>query len=136
MFAVSVYLSIPEVLAGRDVIHFVDNTSACAALIKGYSSACDSGKMVQAFHSYNVGLKANVYIEYVRSAANIADLPSRGKTKQMKKILTEMGFDMQYARAVNCVIPPRLDYTLPGSGWARRAVATLERKRRAKRERD
>ena len=36
MFGVSPYLSLPEVFEGRDVIHFIDNTSACAALVKGY----------------------------------------------------------------------------------------------------
>ena len=34
--AVAPYLSLPELLRGRDVIHFVDNTSAVAALTKGY----------------------------------------------------------------------------------------------------
>ena len=136
MFAVSPYLSVPEVLVGRDVLHFIDNTSACAALIKGYSAACDSGRMVQAFHSFNVGLRANVYIEYVRSGANIADLPSRGKTKQMKRILSQMGFDMKYAHATKCVLPPVREYTLPGSDWVRRAMASARRRMRAKRKRE
>ena len=33
--ALAPYLSLPRLLAGRDVIHWVDNTSAVAALTKG-----------------------------------------------------------------------------------------------------
>ena len=35
--AVAPYLSLPSELAGRRVIHFIDNTSALAALVKGTS---------------------------------------------------------------------------------------------------
>ena len=35
--AIAPYLSLPQLLAGRDVIHWVDNTSAIAALTKGYT---------------------------------------------------------------------------------------------------
>ena len=57
------------------MIHlFIDNTSACAGLVKGYAS---SGLLVNAFHAFNVSLRADVFFEYVRSKANIGDLPSR-----------------------------------------------------------
>ena len=61
------------------MIHFIDNTSACAALVKGYTRPLDSGLIVNAFHALNVGLRADVFIEYVRSATNVADLPSRDR---------------------------------------------------------
>ena len=35
--------SYPELFRGRKVIHFIDNSGACAALIKGYASAIDCG---------------------------------------------------------------------------------------------
>jgi hypothetical protein len=76
-WAVSPYMSIPDLLAGRRVIHFIDNTSALAALVKGYASAIDSGLLVNAFHAFNAGLGAHAYFEYVRSKANVADYPSR-----------------------------------------------------------
>ena len=45
--------------------------------MKGYASSIDSGLMVNAFHAFNVGLRVDVFFEYVRSKANIGDLPSR-----------------------------------------------------------
>ena len=63
IWAVVPYLSLPRVLAGRQVIHFVHNTSAVAALVKGYSKATDSdsGYIVNAFHALNVGLRIQTY---------------------------------------------------------------------------
>ena len=71
------YLSMPRQLQGRDVLHWIDNTSAKAALVHGYSGAPDSARLVHAFHSYNLGLRARPWFEYVRSKANPADEPSR-----------------------------------------------------------
>ena len=45
--AVAVYHSIPE-LAGRRVIHWIDNTGAVAALVKGYAAAPDSARILHA----------------------------------------------------------------------------------------
>jgi hypothetical protein len=82
---VTPYLSLPddalERLKGRDVIHWIDNTSAQAALVKGYARAVDSAKMVHVFHAVNMHLRCNAYFAYVPSAANVADLPSRGDTQ-------------------------------------------------------
>ena len=44
--AVAPYLSLPAELAGRRVIHFIDNTSALAALAKGYSGVPNSAHIV------------------------------------------------------------------------------------------
>ena len=71
------YLSMPATLAGRDVVHWIDNTSAKAALVHGYSGAPDSSRLVHALHAYNLGLRARPWFEYVRSQANPADEPSR-----------------------------------------------------------
>ena len=64
-------------LAGADVIHFIDNTSALAALTKGYSGVPDSARLVHMFHAWAAGAGANVWFEYVPSAPNSADEPSR-----------------------------------------------------------
>lgn len=66
-----------SVWAGKQVIHWVDNSSAVAALAKGYSSAIDSALIVQATHATLAGLGADVWFEYVRTDANVADEPSR-----------------------------------------------------------
>ena len=62
---------------GRRVMHWVDNSSAVAALAKGYSSAIDSAHIVHAVHATLAGFEADVWFEYVRTDANVADDPSR-----------------------------------------------------------
>ena len=71
------YLSMPELLAGRDVIHWIDNTSAQAALTKGYSGVPDSARLVHLFHAWNCAAGARVWFEYIPSKSNPADEPSR-----------------------------------------------------------
>ena len=74
--AIAAYLSIPE-LAGLDIIHWIDNQSACAALTKGYSGKPDSARLVHAFHAWAAGSKSVVWFEYIPTDQNIADRPSR-----------------------------------------------------------
>ena len=62
---------------GRRVLHWVDNSSAVAALAKGYSSAIDSAHIVHAVQATLAGFEADVWFEYVRTDANVADDPSR-----------------------------------------------------------
>ena len=50
--AISPYLSLSRALAGRKVIHWIDNTSALAALAKGYSGVPDSAHLVHIFHAW------------------------------------------------------------------------------------
>ena len=71
------YMSMPDVLRGRDVLHWIDNTSAKAALVHGYSGAPDSSRLVHLLQAWNVGLRARTWYEYVRSKANPSDEPSR-----------------------------------------------------------
>jgi hypothetical protein len=56
LYAQAVYTSAPKTLKGRKVIHFIDNTSAVAGLVKGHSMVCDSAMIVNAFHAFNVHL--------------------------------------------------------------------------------
>ena len=77
--AILPYLSIPVTqLHRRNVIHFVDNTSAISALLNGYSKAPDSAWMVNNFHAANTKIQANIWWEHVDSKANCSDMPSRG----------------------------------------------------------
>lgn len=78
--AVAVYYSLPAIMVDAHVLHFVDNTSALFGVLKGYSSVSDSARIVHAFWAMATGLRCAVWFEYVQSAANIADLPSRGDT--------------------------------------------------------
>jgi hypothetical protein len=68
LYAQCVYTSCPRTFRDRNVIHFVDNTSAVAGLVKGYAAPIDSARIVNAFHAYNVGIRARVYFELARPA--------------------------------------------------------------------
>ena len=75
--AITPYLSVPELLARRKLIHWIDNTSALAALCKGYSNLPDLARLVHTFHAWQAGAQADVWFEYVPSEPNPADAPSR-----------------------------------------------------------
>ena len=126
LYAVAPYFTVPEVFAGREVLHFIDNTSACAALIKGYSRAIDSGLIVNAFHAFNVGIQADVWFEYVRSKANIADFPSRDAWEELWQAFESVGVDNRKVRWVECELPPIFSLQAPAHAWIGAAEARLE----------
>ena len=88
----------PSSISRRRVVHWIDNTSAISCLLNGYSGKPDSALLVNAFHLFNArdNVRAHVHFEYVESAANVADLPSR--------------LDLRYVRDVLCArfVPPTL----------------------------
>ena len=58
-------------------MHFIDNTVALSAIVHGYASKPDLGAMVNSLHEAMMDLRCYVWAEWVPSAANIADWPSR-----------------------------------------------------------
>ena len=86
--AVAVYYSMPDVFRDRRVFHFIDNASALASIVKGYSSSDDSARVVHSFWALVSGLSADVWMVYVRSEANVADMPSRG---DLSYVITVLG---------------------------------------------
>jgi hypothetical protein len=117
--ALTPYLSLPHLLAGRDVIHWIDNTSAMAALCKGYSRMPDSARLVHAFHAWNAGAQARVWFEYVPSAANPSDEPSRVEGLWQAPFKPAAGVD---SRPMPCRFPPLSGISDPGA-WIAEAVA-------------
>jgi hypothetical protein len=79
--AVAVYYTLPHLLRGRHVVHYIDNASAMAALVKGYSGAPDSARIIHSFWALATGLRVVPWFEWVASDANVADWPSRGDCK-------------------------------------------------------
>jgi len=77
--ALAAYSTLAADIRGSQVIHFIDNTSALAALVNGYSGAPDSMSMVHAFAEMRLALQVDAWLQWVPSKANIADLPSRGE---------------------------------------------------------
>ena len=89
--------------------------------------------MVNVFHAYNAAIRANVYIEYVKSEANIADLPSRGKVKKMIKILKDIGVPREQIIKSRCIIPKTREWTLSTKEWIDIAKSAPRRNRKRKR---
>ena len=131
LYAVAPYTSCPDLFRGRQVIHFIDNTSACAALVKGYSRAIDSGLIVNAFHAYNLGLRADVFFEYVRSAANPADMPSRDAMGELWDLLGSVGL-AQHAREVRTFLPSFDTWDAPADQLFEKAMGFSGNRSRSK----
>ena len=77
--AITPLLSLPpEWLEGRPVELWIDNSGAIGALVKGYSGVPDCARIVNLFHfaAAKVGIKS-LWIDYVASESNPADVPSR-----------------------------------------------------------
>jgi hypothetical protein len=64
-------------LFDQRVIHFVDNSSALGALVKGYSNNSDCVRLVADYWLRTAALRATAYIDRVESKSNISDEPSR-----------------------------------------------------------
>ena len=61
----------------RSVLMFIDNNSAAANLVKGYSPQSDSATIVGEFWLEAAQVRTSLYIDRVESKSNIADGPSR-----------------------------------------------------------
>ena len=95
--AAAPFTSLPDKFRDRDVILFIDNVGALVSLAKGTAKATDAARIVHSFHSVCAAVQANVWMEYVASGANIADLPSRNDLA----LLNELGsaeFDIEWPR--------------------------------------
>ena len=70
-------------------------------------------------------LRADVFFEYVRSAANIADLPSRGARAELLVLLRDMGMQ---ATEVACKLPQFSTWDAPAREWMAAAEAVKRRR--------
>jgi len=103
-----------------DVLHWIDNTGALAVMAKAYSSEIDNGKMLHEFEMANSKIECVPYFEYVRSKANIADLPSRG---EFEYLVHELG-----AKPVLPLVLPNL------ATWAEVPRNMARKRKRARRD--
>ena len=110
------YLSVPR-LRGKRVMHWIDNTSSLA---KGYSGVPDSARLVHAFHATAAGMGCACYFEYVRSAANVADMPSR---VDLSGVEWDCGLPGEGLRSVpvEAVLPGQRDWADAAADWVLRA---------------
>ena len=75
--AAAAYYTFPELVNGRDVMHFIDNTAALSSTVHGYSSRPAMAEVVTLYHLRLFALQVSVWHEWIPSSANIADIPSR-----------------------------------------------------------
>ena len=62
------------------MIFFIDNQSVCCAFAKGCSRSWDICAMAATWHLLSLKMGCRIWIEYVRSADNPADILSREAT--------------------------------------------------------
>ena len=76
-----------EWLAGRDGYMWIDNMGAKYSLQKGSARKEDSARIVDSFSKRVASLGFRPWIEYVPSAQNVADLPSRDKWSEYYSVI-------------------------------------------------
>ena len=83
-------MTFKEKMLGREVIFYIDNTSALSACIHGYCQAPDMGMLSNALALMLAGMACVAYFVHVAGKANPADLPSRAPfivNSQGKRVL-------------------------------------------------
>ena len=108
---IAAYFTLPEMLRGRKVIHFIDNTGALSALVTGGPRQEDNSRLVGAYHAFLIGLRTRSEFVWVPSDANIADWPTRPDK-----------FDMipKQAEWIPMVVPTEADIVAGSASWAER----------------
>ena len=105
-------------LAGRPVLHFLDNEASKFALIKGSSPTRDSAWIIHRTWELEASLKSWSWFERVPSASNCADAPSRGLPPKFelvsgwcKERLLPRGFEedlvdrwVNFSRGLDCCV--------------------------------
>ena len=118
--AISAFFSLPDALAGRAIIYFVDNVFALSCLVHGYASKYDCARLVNCFHAQIVGLRAMTHGEWVPSKANPADIPTRVERDG------EMPTGVEW---VVMVLPPILAIEGDPAEWIRSVRRNTDRRR-------
>eukprot|EP00435_Cladocopium_sp_Y103_P037299 s2430_g9.t2 len=83
-------------LTSSQVIHFIDNDAAAAALVRGYSPKSDSTVMVGEYWTIAAACAIDTYVDRVESKSNLSDGPSRLDLRDMEEL---------NARPVQAVFP-------------------------------
>jgi len=85
--AAAPYFSLPhDSRRDRAVMHYVDNQGACYGLIHGRSKDADANRLIFVVNMRAAVLKCDVWYDYVPSASNIADLPTRLDAKAFARL--------------------------------------------------
>ena len=96
-----------SLIRGRPLLLFIDNDSAAANLVKGYSPRLDSCAIVGHFWLLAARYQTMIYIDRVESKSNLADDPSR----QSNTLLLQLGA-LWTDPAINSLNAPSTDPAL------------------------
>ena len=66
-----------DILCNKQLIHFINNDSAAAGLVKGYFPQADSSAIIGEYWSVAATWGSDPYIDRVESKSNLSDEPSR-----------------------------------------------------------
>jgi hypothetical protein len=102
-------------LRGRTVNHFIDNTAALSAFVNGYSSSTDMAQISNMLWLLVAGMRTRPWFEYVPSASNIADLPSRSDYELLERLGAR--------RVYGVPIVGTTDWNAPLADWIERGRA-------------
>ena len=94
--ALLVPFNLPHLFQGQDLIWFVDNEAAAAAIIRGSSSSSDVDSIVQLSALLLLQLEARLWVEWINSDANPSDGLSRDGLDDSWTL--EKGRDLSAAR--------------------------------------
>ena len=81
----------PDMLRDRDVVFFCDNTSAMSTAVHGYARSPHMAALSNTLHLALASLRVNAWFEWVPSAANCADIPSRPQGMAEESFYQEHG---------------------------------------------
>ncbi|KAL1524216.1 hypothetical protein AB1Y20_019124 [Prymnesium parvum] len=85
--AAAPYFSLPrDWFADRAVMHYIDNQGACYSLINGRARDADANRIVFVTSMRLARLRCDAWYDYVPSASNIADLPTRLDTAAFSRL--------------------------------------------------
>ena len=87
----SVYDALPDIFRSSLVIHFIDNQGVLWNTVNATSREPGCAAMAHSLALLQSRLRANVWYEYVASAANIGDLPSRGDFSYVDQLTAPTG---------------------------------------------
>jgi hypothetical protein len=104
--AAAVYWTFDAELEDTCPAHFIDNQGALGALVRGDSSDGPMAALAHECALQHLLLRCTPWFEYVPSAANISDIPSRGRLAAVVRMLTE-AFGLP-VRVRDITLPPSL----------------------------
>ena len=84
--AAAAYATFPDLLAGSLVLHFIDNQGTLAHVVSGSARDRDCSRIAHACSAATLRLRCRVWYEYVASAANISDLPTRDEFAMLRRL--------------------------------------------------